>query len=839
MGDQPSQWRAGTWLLLLSVVIGAVFAPTLFQQRSLVPADLGHQLLLPFGHMVTNVTVQNHYAMDALALDYSWGWFWKLSVQRGELPLWNPWINGGHPHLAESAPAVFNPFHLLHLGLATERAFSIGVVLAVWWAGVCMWFFLRELGRSRFAAGLGALAWALNSAFLMWYWRAPAPFAWVPLVLLGFERAIRRDSLRASLAGGLALAVALVSGSIQTAGHIGFLCVFYMGGAIGRGRLAIWTAIIILTLGVLGSAIQWVPTLELMAQNVTWSAERGGQPGWRHTVVGLPLLLTFLFPALAGSPESYDLLKLAGATMGDFTGYIGLVPAALALLGAVTAQDRPARTVRWLVVGVWVVIFFTPLVRFVYHRFFVVAVFAGAVLAAYGADALPTAGPTTRRVLATLVVLAGMVALGLVTAQILWTVWPDTLRATAEQFILPRARTHVFGHQEQWFQQRIALFFEHYRLTNPVFAVPLLGLLAVTLAWRWQVRRGVLHAVIVAATITDLVVLARLILPQVDLARYPLLPPHPLLAPVQADPELFRVDRLGPTHEVLWRPNQLQMYGLADRWGLMSLAPPNLNSLPIRTGETFNRVLDLHNVKYIFTDTGTALPAPRFTPLGVADGVRLYRNETCLPRVRWVTEVRVIPSRPELAAYLTGPDYQPEREVLLEQPVEIPIGPEGTATFAVTTSTPRRVMVRVNASQPGVLVLADTFYKGWQAQVDGRAAPIHRADYCLRAVAVPAGEHVVEFRYAPRSVRLGAALSLVGLLGAGAGWLLVVRRSTRPIRPAKRRDGRHRRLADEGIVVSHQALQEIQRARVGQPGHGFNRRAAHFERLIRQDGHRQ
>jgi uncharacterized membrane protein YfhO len=64
-------------------------------------------------------------------------------------------------------------------------------------------------------------------------------------------------------------------------------------------------------------------------------------------------------------------------------------------------------------------------------------------------------------------------------------------------------------------------------------------------------------------------------------------------------------------------------------------------------------------------------------------------------------------------------------------------------------------------------VLADSYYPGWEARVDGRTRPLLVADYVLRAVALERGEHEVEFVFRPRSFRWGAVLSSLALLGLG------------------------------------------------------------------------
>jgi uncharacterized membrane protein YfhO len=78
----------------------------------------------------------------------------------------------------------------------------------------------------------------------------------------------------------------------------------------------------------------------------------------------------------------------------------------------------------------------------------------------------------------------------------------------------------------------------------------------------------------------------------------------------------------------------------------------------------------------------------------------------------------------------------------------------------------------VEAATPGLLFVADAWYPGWLAKVDGKPAEILRTNLLYRGVALEPGRHEVTFEYAPRSWRMGlivsgaAALLLLGLLVA-------------------------------------------------------------------------
>ena len=110
----------------------------------------------------------------------------------------------------------------------------------------------------------------------------------------------------------------------------------------------------------------------------------------------------------------------------------------------------------------------------------------------------------------------------------------------------------------------------------------------------------------------------------------------------------------------------------------------------------------------------------------------------------------------------------------------LPIEPRREATIfgaapqlAACPDDPRTEWTSRNASQialmtetscVGLLVIADTYYPGWRATVDGRPAKIIEVNGAQRGVVIDAGIHKVEMSYRPTSVIAGAILTALGWL---------------------------------------------------------------------------
>jgi hypothetical protein len=101
-------------------------------------------------------------------------------------------------------------------------------------------------------------------------------------------------------------------------------------------------------------------------------------------------------------------------------------------------------------------------------------------------------------------------------------------------------------------------------------------------------------------------------------------------------------------------------------------------------------------------------------------------------------------------------------------------GPDPADTVTVTCDQPQRVELTAILRSPGLVVISDQYYPGWNLTVDGHPGEILRTNRAMRGVPLAAGTHRLVFRYEPRSFRLGVVLSMMGLctLAFLVGWAM-------------------------------------------------------------------
>lgn len=138
----------------------------------------------------------------------------------------------------------------------------------------------------------------------------------------------------------------------------------------------------------------------------------------------------------------------------------------------------------------------------------------------------------------------------------------------------------------------------------------------------------------------------------------------------------------------------------------------------------------------------------------------------------YVRDIKFVNSPDEEIAALSG--ISPRRTAVVDQTYEdgaFATQLEGVdaaggmgGQVVLQSFAPNALTYQTNSSAEGVVVFSEVYYndgKGWQAYIDGEPVPHFRADYVLRGLVVPAGEHTVEFRFEPRAYFVGNQISMV------------------------------------------------------------------------------
>ena len=176
-------------------------------------------------------------------------------------------------------------------------------------------------------------------------------------------------------------------------------------------------------------------------------------------------------------------------------------------------------------------------------------------------------------------------------------------------------------------------------------------------------------------------------------------------------------------------------------------------------------------------------PKPQDTPFLLDKGQTspvsyLYQLTNSLPRARFAQQVLCINTvaeikkkslegtiNPRLTTLLhSDQDLKTVKETLLSWAKTQHVSSMTNTSVTMTVDRATEVVIETHSRQGGLLVLADTYYPGWKATINGVKTPIMRVNLMHRGVLVPPGKQTITFRYQPWTVHWGIALSLLGFL---------------------------------------------------------------------------
>lgn len=758
---------------LLAAVTGAFFYPFFLQGKIPFPGDLLIAEYKPWrtesflGYNPGSYPQKAQY-FDTIRQLYPWKTAGLAQIRNLSIPLWNPYNFSGSPLLANNQSSLFYPLNIFYLLFSQPVAWAILVALQPFLAGLGTYLFSRKIGMNVRGAFLSAVAYGfcLFMSVFLEYNTMGHVMSWLPFTLLAIELLIREIRPAGML---------LFTGSITAsafAGHLQlFIYVLMFGGAyfIFRTRMlrakirATYAVLLVLALGI--TAIQLMPTFELIG--LAARAPQEHQFLIEKLLIQPYQLIVMIAPDIFGNPATYNYL-LSDSYPGNAL-YIGLVPLMFALLslaewkknGFIRLFSISALTLLLLIVR-------TPLTEFLYrlpvpllstssptNSIFLLS-FTLAILSGFGFEIWEKGKKSFP-----LLLLAVPAALGI--AWVTKMLMPDSVNTknllystllftlTAGIFVVPRVK-----YRWQWacvagiFILAIADSFYFFKKFNP-FVPPALVFPATSVTgWLKQ---------------------------HTSYDRFWGLGTARIEANFASQYHIYSPEGYDPLYpkwygEFIWSSDGGKLLRDFTNRTRSDAAVSDGAAAPdtLKQGSPRKRTVDALSVKYILDRSENAsdertFPPDQFRLLYEENGWKIFENLTSVPRVFMTENYAVYATAAEFESQFFDRRFDPRKTVLLNHRPPFSSGDSTQGSARILSYNPNSVTVETSANSDQILVLTDAYYPGWVAVIDGQVAEILKANWTLRAVPVPKGDHTVKFLYKPESFSMGAKTTIISLIG--------------------------------------------------------------------------
>ena len=783
----------GVAALVIALGILALLWPVLVGGRVLLPSSL-----LYFSPPWTNekpadvLSYFNVVLSDVPTAYYPWWHYARDALQAGHLPEWNPYALAGTPFFANPQSTLLSPLSLPLWLLPLNFGFGVVAAVQLWLIGFGTYLLSRELGLGFWAALVAGISFGFSPFAIVWLtYPLLSVLALLPWALWLVERIMNHGRGFDALALSAVLGAALLAGHPGSQVHLyavvvgyGILRLFLRAGVPAAARFRRGALVgAALGLGFVLGAVALLPTALAISGTVGLEVRTSGE-----LTLPYEAMRTLFFPDWWGRPS--DVFLSAPYNYNEGTIYGGTVALALAVLAVLSGQAwrQKAPFVVLAVVGFEAAFALEPIESVLAHtpvlqsdrnaRLSLLVQLGVAILAGFAVQELLDRGISRRRLAA---VAAGGVIVGILGLVAAGPSFHE-LRLTGNHFlngtdypIRDVVQTATVG----WWLILVAIFAGVVlvlpRFVGPtVVAVALIGVIALDLG---HFARGY-----------------NPMAPSQD--AFPTAPAAVRFLQQRATAE--RVAGVGTTLP----PDTSTVYRLRDvrgndpprpdlrymrLWRLLNPAQATGDWLAVGSlGERGRHVLDLLSVRWVISAPGMPEP-PAAGLVRVYNGsdATIYRNERAAPRAYVPDVVTTVPGEKGVLAAVAARRFDARREAVVEGSG----ARAGRGRVRLVRDRAEDVVLESNLSRPGLVVLSDSFADGWEATIDGRRSDAIRVDSVLRGVEVPAGHHLIRWRYRTPGLVAGAAVSVLGMVGAAVwgGALIVVRRRRlhqKPLPPA-------------------------------------------------------
>jgi len=667
-------------------------------------------------------------------------------IRAGRFPFWNPYQYAGVPFFSNPQSAILFPLTALAYVLPAPLALALAAALKLAGAGLAMFWFLRVVGGGPVPALVGALGFMLGSPMISWLqWTYSNATMLIPALFAAVEHLRQQATGRRVALLAVVVAFQLLAGYPQGSFHaLLATAAWTLARAPGAPGGFLLRSVAAAALGGGVAAVQLLPFVDYVRESAVY-AYRSGWTAPMH--VPVQSAVTFVMPYFYGTgAERWGTWQFAIMTV-----FVGLVPVLAFPCGALQALREPiSRFFVGLAVVAGGIHYGGPLVGMLAgapgmslgtnSRLMPVLAFAVCTLAALGLERATTG--SVRLVRGWFAVLSVAVAVTVLAAL-------DDPGADALTWPLP---------------------------AQYLVALTLLCACAVmTLGWLRH-RSPTWATALVACQLASLVPLAATYNPVRDADWF--YPTPKAIAWLQRHREaraampghvgsVYRI-RLAQGYDGM-TPRRVEELAGPLGSGNAGAAGFLENPLTLWGSEPLSAVAvlrsnasDLFGVRYVLLPPGAELRSPGLRLAYDGADARIFERPQALPRAFLVGRARCVDDADAIRLVRArAVDFR--REVLLSDCKSPTQGEDPSAgdVAAILPGPDDRLRIRVSTAGPAYLVVTETWFPGWRASVDGRKAPVLRANHAFRAVWVPGGDHEVEFRFRPRGFREGLVVSVL------------------------------------------------------------------------------